>query len=174
MNRNTIRPYLLLLLFVLFLHIFTDDGVDTISSPCSKVTIYARFSVYEKKSSKRISCRFCSMDEENSINENKNENLTIVSRNHSPGTEPDSSLENTTEQQNSEKAKGEDEKFSVVPFFRLFAFADSKDTALMVIGVTAAFANGATMPLMSIIIGNLVNSFGNTAGTKDVVKQVSN
>ncbi|KAI3902269.1 hypothetical protein MKW92_005841 [Papaver armeniacum] len=113
------------------------------------------------------------MDEENTSNENKNENLTIASKNRSPGTEPDTSSANTVGQQNAEKAKGEDEKLSVVPFFKLFAFADSKDTALMVIGVIAAFANGATMPIMSIIIGNLVNSFGNTAGTTDVVKQVS-
>ncbi|XP_026435584.1 ABC transporter B family member 11-like isoform X2 [Papaver somniferum] len=117
--------------------------------------------------------QFLNMDEENTINENKNENLTITSKNRSPGTEPDSVSANTVGQQNSEKAKVEDEKLSVVPFFKLFAFADSKDTALMVIGVIAAFANGATMPIMSIIIGNLVNSFGNTAGTKDVVKQVS-
>ncbi|XP_026446430.1 ABC transporter B family member 11-like isoform X2 [Papaver somniferum] len=109
------------------------------------------------------------MDEENT----NNENLTIASKNRSPGTEPDSSSANTVGQQNSEKAKVEDEKLSVVPFFKLFAFADSKDIALMVIGVIAAFANGATMPIMSIIIGNLVNSFGNTAGTTDVVKQVS-
>ncbi|KAI3935537.1 hypothetical protein MKW92_025166 [Papaver armeniacum] len=52
-----------------------------------------------------------------------------------------------------------------VPFLKLFSFADSKDILLMVIGTVAAFANGWSMPLLTILFGKLVNTFGQGTGT---------
>ncbi|OVA16636.1 ABC transporter [Macleaya cordata] len=113
------------------------------------------------------------MDEEKEVNGNNNKHHANISTIHSPVTEMDSSSGKTADRQDSEKSKGEDEIVNVVPFFKLFSFADSKDTVLMIVGTVAAFGNGMTMPLMTILIGDLVNSFGQTAGNKDVLKQVS-
>ncbi|XP_026430474.1 ABC transporter B family member 11-like, partial [Papaver somniferum] len=71
-----------------------------------------------------------------------------------------------------------DDKVTViraVPFLKLFAFADSKDILLMVIGTIAAFANGWSMPLLTILFGKLVNTFGQGTGpsTDGLLKQVS-
>ena len=43
---------------------------------------------------------------------------------------------------------------------RLFAFADRRDTALMVVGAVAAVANGMAMPFLTFLIGDLVDAFG--------------
>lgn len=59
-----------------------------------------------------------------------------------------------------------------VPLFKLFSFADRLDIALMIIGTGAAVANGLTQPLMSIIFGELINSFAK-ADQSDVVHTVS-
>lgn len=47
-----------------------------------------------------------------------------------------------------------------VPMHRLFAFADRRDTALMVVGAVAAVANGMAMPFLTFLIGDLVDAFG--------------
>nr|GMD11587.1 ABC transporter B family member 9-like [Ipomoea batatas] len=46
-----------------------------------------------------------------------------------------------------------------VPLFKLFSFADRFDIAVMIIGTGAAMANGFAQPFMSIIFGELINSF---------------
>ncbi|KAI3946857.1 hypothetical protein MKW98_003420 [Papaver atlanticum] len=76
-------------------------------------------------------------------------------------------------QNDSEQSKGEEEIIKTVPFFKLFCFADSKDKAMMGVGTIAALANGGTMPLMTVLLGKMIDSFGKNAGTKEVVKQVS-
>ncbi|KAI3841081.1 hypothetical protein MKX03_001275 [Papaver bracteatum] len=76
-------------------------------------------------------------------------------------------------QNDSEQSKGEEEIIKSVPFFKLFCFADSKDKAMMGVGTIAALANGGTMPLMTVLLGKMIDSFGKNAGTKEVVKQVS-
>ncbi|RZC60569.1 hypothetical protein C5167_022334 [Papaver somniferum] len=67
----------------------------------------------------------------------------------------------------------EEEVIGTVPFFKLFRFADFKDKVLMAVGTVGACANGATTPIMTILLGKMINSFGNTEGTDQVVKQVS-
>lgn len=52
-----------------------------------------------------------------------------------------------------------DEKVS---FFKLFTFADNLDRTLMIIGVICAMANGWSQPLMTLIFGKLINTFGTT------------
>ncbi|KAL9257085.1 ABC transporter B family member 11-like protein [Drosera capensis] len=65
-----------------------------------------------------------------------------------------------------------EDKFGRIPFHKLFSFADTTDIVLMILGTIGAIANGASMPLMSIIFGNLIDSFGLNQGG-DVVKVVS-
>ncbi|KAG2597027.1 hypothetical protein PVAP13_5KG216000 [Panicum virgatum] len=61
-----------------------------------------------------------------------------------------------------------------VPFHKLFAFADSTDVALMLLGALGAVANGAAMPFMTVLFGNLIDAFGGAMGIHDVVTRVSN
>ena len=61
-----------------------------------------------------------------------------------------------------------------VPFHKLFAFADSTDVALMLLGALGAVANGAAMPFMTVLFGNLIGAFGGAMGIHDVVTRVSN
>ena len=60
-----------------------------------------------------------------------------------------------------------------VPFYRLFAFADGADAALMSLGALGAVANGAALPLMTVLFGRLIDAFGGAATTRDVVGRVS-
>lgn len=72
----------------------------------------------------------------------------------------------------SEKSKG-DEKTNTVPFYKLFAFADSLDILLMIFGSIGALGNGVGMPIMTILFGDLVDSFGQNESTGEVVDIVS-
>ena len=56
-----------------------------------------------------------------------------------------------------------------VPFHKLFAFADSTDVALMLLGALGAVANGAAMPFMTVLFGNLIDAFGGAMGIHDVI-----
>ena len=47
-----------------------------------------------------------------------------------------------------------------MPMHRLFAFADRRDAAMMAVGAAAAIANGLAMPLLTFLIGDLVDAFG--------------
>lgn len=69
--------------------------------------------------------------------------------------------------------KQEEEAKLSVPFYKLFAFADSTDFLLMAAGTTGAVANGAALPLMTVIFGNLIQSFGGATDIHDVVHRVS-
>ncbi|GAB2297556.1 ABC transporter B member 11 [Dionaea muscipula] len=60
-----------------------------------------------------------------------------------------------------------------VPFHKLFAFADSTDMALMVVGTIGAVANGLCMPLMTLLFGDLINAFGSNQSTNHTVDAVS-
>ncbi|CAA7402085.1 unnamed protein product [Spirodela intermedia] len=62
----------------------------------------------------------------------------------------------------------------MVPFCRLFAFADALDVALMtVVPDTAAVGNGVALPLTTLFFGHLINAFGSSSGAGDVLHQVS-
>lgn len=69
--------------------------------------------------------------------------------------------------------KKEKEIINTVPFHKLFAFADSIDYMLMIVGTIGAIGNGICMPLMTILLGDLINSFGQNQNNDDVVKVVS-
>ncbi|KAL5577101.1 hypothetical protein UlMin_018800 [Ulmus minor] len=65
--------------------------------------------------------------------------------------------------------KDEDQK---VPFYKLFVFADRLDIVLMIVGTFGAVSNGVSQPLMTLLFGNLVNSFGSADHSK-VLHEVS-
>lgn len=79
------------------------------------------------------------------------------------------------EGQNKEKEKEKEEPTTTntVPFLKLFTFADSTDKLLMIVGTIAAIGNGLGLPLMTIIFGEMTDSFGQTQNIHDVVRAVS-
>ncbi|KAL0460938.1 UNVERIFIED_CONTAM: ABC transporter B family member 11 [Sesamum latifolium] len=60
-----------------------------------------------------------------------------------------------------------------VPYYKLFSFADPTDYALMVVGVITAIGTGLSLPLMTVLFGELANSFGQNVDTGRVVNEVS-
>jgi len=61
-----------------------------------------------------------------------------------------------------------------VPFHKLFAFADATDKALMIIGSIGAIGNGVCEPLMTILLGDLIDAFGqNQDNNKHIVHIIS-
>ncbi|XP_073064615.1 LOW QUALITY PROTEIN: ABC transporter B family member 4 [Primulina eburnea] len=69
-------------------------------------------------------------------------------------------------------AKKKEETANSVPFYKLFAFADSTDKFLMIAGSIGAIGNGLCLPLMTILFGELIDSFGENT-TSDTVSVVS-
>ncbi|MED6207756.1 ATP-binding cassette sub- B member 9 [Stylosanthes scabra] len=59
-----------------------------------------------------------------------------------------------------------------VPFYKLFSFADRLDVILMIVGTLAAIGNGLSQPLMTVIFGKLINTFGSGDPSR-IVKEVS-
>lgn len=60
-----------------------------------------------------------------------------------------------------------------VPYHKLFSFADKADYALMLIGAVTAVGSGLCLPLVSLLFGELANSFGQNVETRSIVDQVS-
>lgn len=60
-----------------------------------------------------------------------------------------------------------------MPFYRLFAFADGADAALMALGALGALANGAALPLMTVLFGRLIDAFGGAASARGVAARVA-
>ncbi|XP_058757109.1 ABC transporter B family member 11-like [Vicia villosa] len=75
--------------------------------------------------------------------------------------------------QDSEKSKAKPETTNTVPLYKLFSFADSLDHLLMFVGTVGAIGNGISMPLMTLIFGSMINAFGGSSSTKEVVDEVS-
>jgi len=87
---------------------------------------------------------------------------------------PENTLETDDRNQDSNRSKVKHESNKTVPFYKLFSFADYWDCLLMLVGAISAVANGIVMPLMTILIGDAIDSFGGNADNKqEVVHQVS-
>ncbi|PRQ39610.1 putative xenobiotic-transporting ATPase [Rosa chinensis] len=76
-------------------------------------------------------------------------------------------------QENTSGNKSKEEATNTVPYYKLFSFADSMDCLLMSVGMIGAIGNGLCLPLMTVIMGEVINSFGETTNTKNVVSLVS-
>ncbi|GAB4829080.1 hypothetical protein Ancab_018742 [Ancistrocladus abbreviatus] len=61
-----------------------------------------------------------------------------------------------------------------VPFYKLFSSADSTDITLMVLGSIGAVANGVCVPMMTILLGDVINAFGDNQFNHQSIKAVSN
>ncbi|XP_050374960.1 ABC transporter B family member 11-like [Argentina anserina] len=62
---------------------------------------------------------------------------------------------------------------NTVPYYKLFSFADALDYILMSTGTISAVGHGLCMPLMSVVMGDMINSFGETKDIKEVANAVS-
>ncbi|XP_062206599.1 ABC transporter B family member 4-like isoform X2 [Phragmites australis] len=59
-----------------------------------------------------------------------------------------------------------------VPLLGMFRYADRLDVLLMVIGTVGAVVNGVAEPLMAVLFGNVIDSFGDST-TKSILRSVS-
>ncbi|XP_060175041.1 ABC transporter B family member 11-like [Lycium barbarum] len=111
------------------------------------------------------------MAERNGLNGNTG--LNEASSSSGVQTLADTNSENNTgQQQDSDKTK-QTESTNTVPFYKLFSFADSTDIVLMIIGTIAAIGNGLSLPIMTILFGELTDSFGQNQNNKDILRIVS-
>lgn len=78
-----------------------------------------------------------------------------------------------TPREGGEEETKKDEKAKTVPFYKLFAFADSYDVLLMICGSVGAMGNGVGLPLMTLLFGDLIDSFGQNQNNKDIVDVIS-
>lgn len=79
----------------------------------------------------------------------------------------------TDDHRDSTMSKDKEEPVNQVPFYKLFSFADPVDFLLMLVGTIAAVGNGISLPLMTIIFGDVVNSFGQKSNIQDLTSAVS-
>jgi ATP-binding cassette subfamily B (MDR/TAP) protein 1 len=49
--------------------------------------------------------------------------------------------------------------------FGMFRYADRLDVLLMVVGTLGAMANGVSEPFVSVLFGNVINSFGESTNS---------
>ncbi|XP_021738589.1 ABC transporter B family member 11-like [Chenopodium quinoa] len=89
------------------------------------------------------------------------------------GVEKATSSNSDATEQNQKETKKQDATMNKVPFYKLFSFADSTDKALMIIGSISAIGNGACMPLMTIVFGDIVDAFGENQDPNHIIDVVS-
>ena len=58
-----------------------------------------------------------------------------------------------------------------VSLLGMFRYADRLDVLLMVVGAVGAVANGVAEPLMTVIFGNVIDSFGDSTA-QSVIRSV--
>ncbi|PKU86244.1 ABC transporter B family member 11 [Dendrobium catenatum] len=99
------------------------------------------------------------------------QNLLVPTTRNSISTNAEGN--NSEIKQDVKDGKKEDQETKVVPIYKLFSFADSTDIILMTLGVAGALANGATMPLLTVIIASLINTFGEKPDIDQLVHRIS-
>lgn len=60
-----------------------------------------------------------------------------------------------------------------VRFHKLFLFADRIDNALMFVGTITAIGSGMSFPFITLILGELIDTFGGTVDSTKIVHAVS-
>ncbi|KAL3678872.1 hypothetical protein R1sor_021828 [Riccia sorocarpa] len=75
-----------------------------------------------------------------------------------------------------EDSKGKTRKNTkeMVGFFKLFAFADSFDIVLMIVGTIAGLVAGVSQPFMTFLFGRFVDAFGNNGSNTDKLQDEVN
>nr|XP_023893066.1 ABC transporter B family member 11-like isoform X1 [Quercus suber]XP_023893067.1 ABC transporter B family member 11-like isoform X1 [Quercus suber] len=106
---------------------------------------------------------------ENGLGSQTNTDAATISKSNA---EEEKTSNMNGDQEDSKKSKG-DEKTNTVPFRKLFSFADSTDILLMILGTVGAVGNGICMPLMTLLFGELTNSFGQNQNSPNMVDTVS-
>ncbi|XP_052174976.1 ABC transporter B family member 11-like [Diospyros lotus] len=112
------------------------------------------------------------MADENGLVGDKDMHKAAKSKSSALETEAGTSSGTNADRHDSKKTK-EHQSTKTVPFYKLFAFADSIDVTLMIVGTIGAVGNGLCMPLMTILFGELVDSFGQNQNNNHVVDAVS-
>ncbi|EEF43200.1 ABC transporter B family member 21 isoform X1 [Ricinus communis] len=110
------------------------------------------------------------MADESNWSEHMNKEETTA---HSSVSEGEKIPEYMSNQQDTEKVNDKEKDIHTVPYYKLFSFADSLDILLITIGTVAAFGNGICMPLMTILLGELIDSIGKSASTSTVAHNVA-
>lgn len=92
--------------------------------------------------------------------------------------EPSTSTSTTTQHHQNNATDVTDNKEqqstnNTVPFLKLFGFADTTDKFFMLVGTIAAIGNGLCLPLMTVLFGELTDSYGQNQNIHDVVRVVS-
>ncbi|PSR92445.1 ABC transporter B family member 11 like [Actinidia chinensis var. chinensis] len=103
---------------------------------------------------------------------NDEEKIT-ASTQHSQETETEKTPENSGNFEDSDRSKKKKEVANTLPYYKLFSFADFTDYVLMIVGTINAIGNGICLPLTAVLLGELIDSFGETVNTKQVVHQIS-
>ncbi|RRT66148.1 hypothetical protein B296_00018134 [Ensete ventricosum] len=96
-----------------------------------------------------------------------------ASSSNSASHEPVASSSDNRELEARGKNKNQDATKFTVPFYMLFSFGDSTDVILMVLGSLGALGNGLALPLMTLLFGDLIQSFGGASDIHDVLGRVS-
>nr|CAD1828627.1 unnamed protein product [Ananas comosus var. bracteatus] len=112
-------------------------------------------------------------DEERGIKDDSDSNLAASPRDSMPKDAGKEAEKKQNQRERRKKKEKEEETNYTVPFHKLFAFADSTDIVLMILGTVGAVANGAALPLMTVLFGNLIDAFGGALDIHDVVNRVS-
>ncbi|CAN8253935.1 unnamed protein product [Cochlearia groenlandica] len=79
----------------------------------------------------------------------------------------------TEKKKKKKKNEEEDEKTKTVAFYKLFAFADSLDILLMILGTVGAVGNGLGFPIMTILFGDIIDVFGQNQNTSNVSHKIA-
>lgn len=81
---------------------------------------------------------------------------------------PEAALQNTP--RDTKEKENEKEKEDSISYFKLYCCANKQDWLLMIFGSIAAVINGAGMPLLSLLFGDVADDFGPLNSPDAVVK----
>ena len=117
------------------------------------------------------------MKEKNGLDvDRKGEAVTSSSRSPALETEAGGTSSGTNgngDTSNNNTKEEESTNTKTVPFYKLFSFVDSFDVILKIVGTIGAVGNGMCLPIMTLLFGELIDSFGQNQNNKQVVRVVS-
>ena len=107
------------------------------------------------------------MEAENGLNGDVNK--------HDEATTSENHAETSTKELNGAEKSKQKEKAETVPFHKLFIFAESTDILLMIVGTIGAIGDGMSLPLMTLLLGQMINTFGknDNSNVADLVSKVN-